>query len=194
MIESQTVIPEPDCSDCDNSAIVESAARELYQTAALFVGDENEAMQLVEQTVAAVEMDPCSDAVAARDAASYDLIRRSVARVAALRPAQMHPSSAIDLGGCVDTDDLSAAGITRQQLDDLLSGSGRTRMRQWLEGLGPVERSVFVLRAVMGRGGAVSAELLEQVTGDSWTEAHVGGAYRAALCSLASSLVHSAAG
>ena len=93
----------------------------------------------------------------------------------------------------METDDLSAAGITREQLTGLLSGAGRVRMRQWLEGLGPVERSVFVLRAVLGRTGAESAHLLQRATADSWTETHVGGAYRAALCSLASSLVHSAA-
>ena len=195
MIETQTAIPDPatDCADCSDSALFESAARELYQTAALFVGDEGEAMQLVEQTVASVEMDPCADGDAARSAASLDLVQRAVARVAALQPAQMHPSSTVDLGGCVETDDLSAAGITQQQLEGLLSGSDRTRMRQWLEGLGPVERSVFVMRAVLGRSGTESAQLLQRATGDSWNEAHVGGAYRAALCSLASSLVHSAA-
>ena len=195
MIETQTAIPEPtsDCSDCNENAIVESAARELYQTAALFVGDENEAIQLVEQTVDAVEMDPCSDGEAAREAATQDLIRRALVRVASLRPAQMHPSTASDLGGCVETDDLSAAGITRQQLEDLLTGAGRTRMREWLEGLGPVDRSVFVLRAVLGRSGAEAAQLLQQTTGYPWTEVHVGGAYRTALCSLASSLIHSGA-
>ena len=97
-----------------------------------------------------------------------------------------HLSALLLLTGC-------AAGITREQLDVLLSGSGRVRMRQWLEGLGPVERSVFVMRAVLGRNGAESTELLQQATGDPWTETHVGGAYRAALCSLASSLVHSTA-
>ncbi|HZD75486.1 MAG TPA: hypothetical protein VE218_00680 [Acidobacteriaceae bacterium] len=195
MIETQTAIPDSaaDCADCNDNAVIESAARELYQTAALFVGDESEAMQLVEQTVASVEMDPCADGDAARSAASHELIQRALARVAALRPAQMHPSAATDLGGCVETDDLSAAGITREQLEALLSGGDRASMRQWLEGLGPVERSVFVLRAVLGRGGPESAQLLHQTTGDSWTETHVGGAYRAALCSLASSLVHSAA-
>jgi hypothetical protein len=50
-----------------------------------------------------------------------------------------------------------------------------------------------VLRAVLGKSGSESAHLLAETTGDSWTEANVGGAYRAALCSLASSLVHSAA-
>jgi len=193
--ETQTAIADPatDCADCNESALFESAARELYQTAALFVGDENEATQLVEQTVAGVEMDPCADADAARSAASHDLVQRALARVAALRSAQMHPSAAADLGGCVETDELSAAGVTREQLEDLLSGANRTRMRQWLEGLGPVERSVFVLRAMLGRSGAESEQLLQQATGDPWTEAHVGGAYRAALCSLASALVHSAA-
>jgi DNA-directed RNA polymerase specialized sigma24 family protein len=195
VIETQTAIPDSatDCADCNENALVESAARELYQTAALFVGDESEAIQLVEQTVASVEMDPCADGEAARTAASRDLVQRALARVAVLRSAQMHPSAAADLGGCVETDELSAAGITREQLEGLLSGTGRTRMREWLEGLGPAERSVFVLRAVLGRSGAESEHLLQQATGDSWTEAHVGGAYRAALCSLASALVHSAA-
>jgi DNA-directed RNA polymerase specialized sigma24 family protein len=191
--ELQTAISDPDCTDCNDSDLIESAARELYQTAALFVGDETEAMKLVEETVASVEMDPCADGDAARSAATSELVHRALARVAALRAAQMHPSAAVDLGGCVETDDLSAAGITREQLDVLLAGSGRVRMRQWLEGLGPVERSVFVMRAVLGRSGAESTELLQQATGDPWTETHVGGAYRAALCSLASSLVHSTA-
>lgn len=195
MAEMQTAISDPatDCTDCNDTALFESAARELYQTAALFVGDETEAIKLVEETVASVEMDPCADGEAARSVASGDLVQRALVRVAALHPEQMHPTAAADLGGCVETDDLSAAGITREQLDSLLSGSDRARMRQWLDGLGPVERSVFVMRAVVGRSGAGAADLLQRATGDAWTEAQVGGAYRAALCSLASSLVHSAA-
>ena len=195
MIEMQTAIPDPaaDCGGCNESAAIESAARELYQTAALFVGEQAEATELVEETVASIEIDPCADGEAARDAANRDLVQRSLARVARLRPKEMHPSAAPDLGGCVETDDLSSAGITREQLKGLLTGSGRVRMRQWLEGLGPVERCVFVLRAVLGRSGVESANLLHQATADAWTEAHVGGAYRAALCSLASSLVHSTA-
>lgn len=195
MAEMQTAISEPtrDCADCDDTALFESAARELYQTAALFVGDEAEATNLVEETVASVEIDPCADAEAARSIAIGDLVERALGRLAVLHPARMHPTAAADLGGCVETDDLSAAGITQEQLDRLLSGSDRTRMRNWLEGLGPVERSVFVLRAVLGRTGAQAADLLRRTTGDSWTDAYVGGAYRAALCSLASSLVHSTA-
>lgn len=189
MSQIQTAIPDP-TTDCTDSGLIESAARELYQTAALFLGDEAEATELVEQTVATVEMDPCADGDAARIAASNELTRRALARVAEKWPAQMHPSAAADLGGCVETDDLSAAGITREQLEDLLSGAGRMRMRRWLESLGPVERSVFILRAVLGRTAGDAAHMLTESTGDAWTRDHVGGAYRAALCSLASSLVH----
>jgi hypothetical protein len=189
VFDTQTAIPETP-SDCAQSGIIESVARELYQTAALFIGDQDEATQVVEQTVANVEIDPCAEGEVARNVASRDLIHRTLARVAAKWPAQMHPTSAADLGGCVETDDLSAAGLTREQLDAMLSGVGLSRMRQWLEGLGPVERVVFVLRAVLGRSGPESTELLHEATSEAWTEAHVGGAYRAALCSLASSLVH----
>ena len=189
MFETQTAIPETP-SDCSQSGVIESAARELYQTAALFIGDQDEATQLVEQTVANAEIDPCAEGDVARTVASRDLIHRTLARVAAKWPAQMHSSAAADLGGCVETDDLSAAGLTREQLDVMLTGVGRSRMRQWLEGLGPVERVVFVLRAVLGRSGPESTELLHQATSHPWTEAQVGGAYRAALCSLASSIVH----
>ena len=172
MSETQTAIPEPttDCTDCNDNAIVESVAGKTLPGGGALRGRRDEAIQLVEETVASVEMDPCSDGEAAREAANRDLIRRALARVAALQPARMHPSAATDLGGCVETDDLSAAGLTRQQLDDLLSGAGRTRMRQWLEGLGPAERSVFVLRAVMGRSSTESAQLLQQATGDPWME------------------------
>lgn len=195
MTETQTAIFDPaaDCSDCKDNTQIESAARELYQTAALFVGDESEALQLVEQTVTSVEMDPCADVDGAKGAASRDLVQRALARLTVLRPAEMHPAASPELGGCVDTDDLAASGVARQQLDVLLSGRDRTSMRAWLEGLRPVERTVFVLRAVLGRSGAESADLLRQATGDTWTESHVGGAYRAALCSLASSLVHATA-
>jgi len=189
VFETETAIPETP-SDCSQSGLIESTARELYQTAALFIGDANEATQLVEQTVASVEIDPCAETDAARTLASRDLVHRTLSRVAAKWPAQMHPAAAADLGGCVETDDLSATGVTREQLDSMISGVGRSRMRQWLEGLGPVERVVFVLRAVLGRSGPESTELLQEATSDAWTEAHVGGAYRAALCSLASSVVH----
>lgn len=189
-VSPQTLVPQ---SDCTESGQIELEVRELFQTAALMLGDEAAALDVVEQTVAAVEMDPCADAAAARAGYARELVDRALLRVADRYPDQMQPAAAADLGGCVETDDLSAAGISRTQLEQLLAGSSRQRMRQWLEGLAPVERVVFVLRAVLGRSGADSASLLSQSTGAAWNEASIGGAYRSALCSLASALVHSAA-
>jgi DNA-directed RNA polymerase specialized sigma24 family protein len=178
---------------CADSVDLEAEVRELFQTAALLVGDETAALELVEQSVAAVEMDPCAEGEAARASYGRELLERTLGRVASLYPRQMQPAAAAELGGCVETDELEAAGITRHQLEEMLSGSSRRRMRQWLEGLGPVERVVFVLRAVLGRSSADSASLLSGSTGAAWDTAHIGGAYRSALCSLASAMVQSAA-
>ena len=184
-------VPAP-AGDCTESQKIEAEVRELFQTAALLLGDETTALELVEQSVAAVEMDPCADGAAARASYSRELLERTLGHVAAHHPGQLQPS-AFDVGGCVATDELEAAGITRSQLEEMLSGSSSRRMRQWLEGLQPVERVIFVLRALLGRSSAESASLLARSTGATWDTSHVGGAYRSALCSLASALVHSAA-
>jgi DNA-directed RNA polymerase specialized sigma24 family protein len=194
MAKSESVSDASPCGDaagdCADGSAFESTARELYQTAALFLGDADEATDVVEQTLSGAEVDPCADRSSARTVVIRELVQHTLARAAAKWPTQMHPSAAAELGGCVDTDELSSAGLTRDQLETMITGAGRGRMRQWLEGLGPVERVVFVLRAVLGRSGSESTELLQKATADPWTEAHVGGAYRAALCSLASAAVH----
>ncbi len=200
MSQTETAVPQnqsasvPPAEGCGDGAAFEATARELYQTAALFLGHEGEATDLVEQTLANVDVDPCAEPGMARHAVIGDLVSRTLARAAAKWPSEMHPTAAADLHGCVETDELSAAGVTQDQLnahlEAMVSGAGRSGMRQWLESLGPAERVVFVLRAVLGRTGTESTELLHQATSDPWTEAEVGGAYRAALCSLASSLVH----
>lgn len=184
------VLPAGDCAE---SGRLEVAAREMFQTAALIMGSEADALEVVEQSIASVEVDPCADGAAARALHSRSVVEMALRHLARTQSAAMHPAAAADLGGCVETDELSAAGITRAQLDDLLTGSSRQRMRQWLEGLQPVERVVFVLRAILGHTGAEVGTLLATATGESWSEGNVGGAYRSALCSLASSLVHAAA-
>ena len=106
-------------------------------------------MQLVEQTVANIEMDPCADGDAARTQpamtsssapwAGWRLcgLRRCIPR----RPRTW---------GMRETDEPERCRYHAEQSRSA-SGGDRTRMRQWLESLGPVERSVFVLRAVLGR-------------------------------------------
>jgi DNA-directed RNA polymerase specialized sigma24 family protein len=179
------------CSDL----LVQDTAVKLFQTAALLLGDENEAVTLVEDAVAAVEIDPCADA----DKAQL-LVRAQLIQAAIRRLSQREPGSfvvAATGGGnplCIDGDDLSAAGISQSQLGHLLEGEGRGQLRGWLEHLPLAQRVVFVERAVLGQDNASTAQNLRAGGGESatgWTANKVSEVFRQALCSLASSLVHS---
>ena len=96
-------------------------------------------------------------------------------------------------GSCIEDDDLSAAGITQAELAELISGTGRDEMRAWLEQLPLAQRAIFVQRAVLGWDNGATAETLKQDSGSGWQPQQVSDVFRQALCSLATSLVHSAA-
>jgi DNA-directed RNA polymerase specialized sigma24 family protein len=165
---------------------------ELYQTAALILGSQDEAVEAVERTVASVEADPCAEPTKAQQESRELLIRIALERAIAMDPLAFKPAT-LDSGPdlCIDTDDLETTGVTVEQLTHLVSGSGKTRLREWLEHLQPDSRVVFVMRAMMGKDSAsVAAELRRANGGPGWTAEHVGRVFRGALCSLASSLVH----
>ena len=68
------------------------------------------------------------------------------------------------------------------------------QLRGWLEHLPLAQRVVFVERAVLGQDNASTAQNLRAGGGESaagWTADKVSEVFRQALCSLASSLVHS---
>jgi len=173
----------------------DAAVQELFQTAALILGDEEEAVVAFEKAVAGTEVDPCAEPALAYQQARDLLTRLAVERAVALDPPAFLPESqAATSDVCLDTDDLSATGLTPDQLKLFLSGGGRTRLRGWLEHLRPASRVVFVLRAVVGKDGSAVAEVLRSACGSSlWTAEQVGSVFRGALCSLASSLVHAPA-
>ncbi len=190
---------ETDCRQA--SAAAESTALELFQTAALLLGDEAEAVAAVEQAVAAVQADPCADPAAARKAAQEQLLETAIRRVQQLSLRSWDDGSipagaltppvgdASESHGCVDTDDLSAAGLTQAELQEMLAQSDRAGMRRWLEGLAAGPRVIFVLRAVLGRSSAQTANDLKGAGCGDWTAAQVGASFRAALCSLTSALL-----
>ena len=149
--------------DCEGGLLkAQDAAVELYQLAALMLGNESEALNLVESTVAEVEVDPCAEAEAAVDAARNHLIERAVARLNQIDPqAFVAPTSG---GGpvlsCIEDDDLSAAGISSSQMAELIGGAGRGELRVWLDKLPLAQRAIFVQRAVLGwDNGATAASL-----------------------------------
>jgi len=59
-------VVESPCSGSEAVLKAENAAVEMYRFAALMLGSEAEALQLVENTVTAFEIDPCADPCAAK--------------------------------------------------------------------------------------------------------------------------------
>jgi hypothetical protein len=97
---------------------------------------------------------------------------------------------------CLEDDDLEGAGISREDLDRMIAGPERERVREWLESLPTVVRVIFVLRAVAGLTAAEAVDLLMQRCGaqnPGWTANAVREVFRQGLCSLASQLIQASA-
>src|ERR1700757_4847946 len=96
--------------DCEGGVRrAEETAVELYQLAALMLGDEGEAANLVESTVADVDVDPCASEGTAVDTARRHLVEAAVARMNEADPGAFSaPAPASSLGICIEDDDLSA--------------------------------------------------------------------------------------
>jgi DNA-directed RNA polymerase specialized sigma24 family protein len=202
VIERPTVHKEKrmidqDCSQAPGASdlMAKDTALQLFQIAALMLGDEQEAVSLVEESVAKVETDPCAEATVAYAEARSLLVHTAVQRMAGLYPEAFAVPTPEPAGAaCIETDDLGAAGLTGEQFGALLSGAGRAGMREWLERLTPALRAIFVLRAVAGQDGEETAESLRQSGAkgaQAWRRDQVGTAYRQALCSLATCLMSS---
>lgn len=188
---------EQDCSREPEASnlMAKDTALQLFQIAALMLGDEEEAVSLVEESVAKVETDPCADAPLAYAEARSRLVETAVRRMAGLYPeAFAVPTAQASDATCIETDDLGAAGLTGEQFGALISGAGRAGMREWLQRLAPALRAIFVLRAVAGQDGEQTAESLRRSGArgaQAWRRDQVGNAYREALCSLATCLMSS---
>jgi DNA-directed RNA polymerase specialized sigma24 family protein len=178
--------------------IAQDTAARLFQTAALLLGNESEAVTLVEETIAGVEVDPCADA-----ASGQVLVQNHLVQAAIHKLSQREPSSfAVAAGNqnesasCIEGDDISESGISAAQLSFLLEGEGRQQLRNWLEHLPSAQRTVFVARAMLGQDNAATAASMRAGGGASaagWSPEKVSDVFRQALCSLATSLIHSGA-
>ena len=173
-------------------ARAEHTALELFQLASLLVGDQEQALRLVEACVSTSDLDPC-----AAEPGAEERVREKLAQSALAWMRERAPESFVaedgsaTLGGCVETDDLEAAGISSAKLAEMLSGEQRQKLRNWLDELPMAQRAVFVLRAVLGRNNESAAEALKKAGGSSgWTADLVSQSFRSALCSLANQLAH----
>src|SRR5277367_5653736 len=111
--------------DCEGGFLkAQDTAVELYQLAALMLGDEAEALALVESTVESVEVDPCAPEDEAVDAARHHLVEAAVGRMSLAHPdAFAVPVQSDGPVTCIEDDDLSAAGISSAQIAELVNGA-----------------------------------------------------------------------
>lgn len=187
---------------CGDAGAVQGMALELFQLASLLVGDEGRALKLIEDSLASMAIDPCLDPESARSEARRCVVSGALKLLSAESPTAFTVQAGLvpEHDPCVQDDDLQAAGISPEQLRELLDQQGAPAMREglraWLENLPVAQRTVFVQRAVLGQGNDAAAALLRQAAGapaQGWTSQAVSDTFRQALCSLANSLAHAPA-
>ena len=166
----------------------------LYSIASMLVGEGEQSIRLMETSIATAEFVSGESAVEARQNS-----RRALAKEAIRLLEQREPGclAALDRlhtgGGCIGDDDLDAAGVSREELEQMLSGPDRERVRTWLASLTTEMRVAFVLRSVATLSAEEIAGFLRANAGPSaagWTADQVRELSRQALCSLASQLLH----
>jgi len=183
---------EAPCSGQSSEALkkAENAALEMYRFAALMLGNEAEAVRLVENTVAAVEIDPCADPRAVKGLVRDQVLDGALAIMHSQDPASFGDLPAAEATGCLDDD--GATPLSGEQLSELMTVSGRGPLREWLNRLTQAQRAVFVQRAVLGQTNADTAKAINRISRPAvWTAEAVSSLFRQSLCSLASALVHS---
>lgn len=166
----------------------------LYSLASMLVGEGEESIRLVEMAVATADISTCDDALQARKSSRLALARAAVEVLGQRDPAGLAaPEHLQPSQGCIQEDELDAAGVSGEELAQMLAGPDRGRVRNWLAGLPIASRVVFVLRAVAGISTSEVAALLAAHAGAQaagWQPEAVREVFRQALCSLASQLLH----
>lgn len=165
----------------------------LYSLASMLAGEGEDAIRLVEAAIANTEVSSGAGPEQVRRnsrralaAAAVDLLGRRDPSCLASPDALAHATT------CIDDDDLDSAGMSRDELDSMLSGPDRDRIRAWLESLPTPMRVIFVLRAVAGLSAPETAALLASHAGPEaagWSAEPVRELFRQALCSLASQML-----
>jgi DNA-directed RNA polymerase specialized sigma24 family protein len=174
-------------------AMLDAIAAGLYSLASMLVGEGEEGVRLVETAVATAEVSACQDAAEARKSSRRALATAAVEVLDRRAPGSLKAPEGIEpTGSCIEDDDLESAGVSREELERMIAGPDRDRVRAWLQKLSPALRTVFVLRAVAGFCSAETARLLAEHGGPraaGWNADGVSAVFRQGLCSLASQLL-----
>lgn len=168
----------------------------LYSLASMLVGEGEESISLVETAVANAEISPGLNPVEGRKNSRRALAAAALDTLTRRDPASLAAPEGLEhVATCIDDDDLDAGAVSNEELERMISGPDRDRVRTWLESLAAAPRTIFVLRAVAGFSPAETASLLQAHGGPQahgWTAEAVRELFRQGLCSLASHVLHEA--
>jgi len=178
--------------------VLDMIAAGLYGLASMLVGEGEESAEVVEKAVASAELDCICSVEQARKNGYKAVGQAAIEVIERRRPGALAAPEGIKTDDvCIEEDDLESAGITGEELGQMMAGPERDRVRRWLEGLPVVQRTVFVLRGVGGLNSAETADLLKAggaPGADGWSQEAVREIFRLGLCSLASQLLHARGG
>jgi hypothetical protein len=159
----------------------------------MLVGEGEDSARLVETAIANGEVSACQDAEQARRSSRRVLCGPALEILEQRNPGCLAaPQGLQAVATCIEDDDLAAAGVSSEELERMIAGPDRDRMRNWLASLPTDLRTIFALRAVAGLTAAETASLLAEHGGPKaagWTPDAVRELFRQALCSLASQLI-----
>ena len=173
-------------------ATLDAIAAGLYSLASMLVGEGEAGVRLVETAVATAEVSACNDPAKAKKSSHRALAAAALVTLEARTPGCLAAPEGVEpSGGCIEDDELEATGVSRIELESMIAGPDRGRVRNWLEKLPTDVRTVFVLRAVAGFTAAETAGLLAEYGGPKagWSAEAVRSVFRQGLCSLASQLI-----
>jgi hypothetical protein len=177
--------------------VVDLMAARLYSMASMLVGEGEQSVRLVEHAIANAEGSACHDLEEARRSGRRALGAAAINLMAKRNPGSLAAPDGLEpVSACIKDDDLASAGISTAELEKMIGGTERERVRSWLESLPAAQRTVFVLRAVAGFTTPETAAMLRTHGGPqaaAWTPEGVRGEFRQGLCSLASQLLHASA-
>jgi len=165
----------------------------LYSLASMLVGEGEEGIEIVETTVATVELSPGESPIEARQSSRRALVAAALSILNRRKPGCLAAPQGLEHAAtCIEDDDLDAGSEYGEELERMIAGPDRDRVRAWLESLPTAIRIVFVLRAVAGFSSIETASLLADHGGPNatgWTPDAVREYFRQGLCSLASQLL-----
>jgi len=173
--------------------VFEMIAAGLYNMASMLVGEGEAGVRLVETAVAEADVSACQNPAQARQSSRRALCTAALKTIAEKDPESLAaPDRLVHAATCIEDDDLDAAGDSGDEVQRMMAGPDRDRVRTWLAGLPTSLRTIFVLRAVAGFSADETAALLAAHGGpgaQGWDAAAVRELFRQALCSLASQLI-----